>query len=62
MLKLALACALLALLFLPLGEALPAFFMQGFVLCLLGAVLLALADGARGVARGWRFFLTGRDD
>lgn len=62
MLMLALACGLLAVLSLPLGEALSAFFMQGFVLCLLGAVALALADAAHAVARGANWLLTGRDD
>jgi len=60
MLKLALACALLALLSLPLGNALPAFFMQGFVLCLLGSVALALADMARAIGRAASRLLTGK--
>lgn len=62
MLQLALACVLLALLSLPLHEGLSAFFMQGFALCLLGAVALTLADAAHAVVRGASWLLTGRDD
>lgn len=62
MLQLALACGLLALLSLPFGDALTPFFMQGFVLCLLGAVALMLADAAHAVARGASWLLPRRDD
>lgn len=60
-LHLAIACGLLALLSLPLHEALSAFFMQGFVLCLLGAAALVLSDAAHAVARGASWLLTGRE-
>lgn len=61
MLTLALACGLLAMLALPLGDALVAFFWQGFGLSLLAAAGLALADGLRTAIRAWRFLLTGRE-
>lgn len=62
MLRLALACALLALLSLPFGDALNSWFMQGFTLCLIGAVAVSVSELLRTMFRGFRFFLTGRDD
>lgn len=56
MLRLAVACGLLALLSLPLGEALQSFFMQAFGFCLVGAVLLAVGDWVRWMLRAVAFF------
>jgi len=61
MLTLALACGLLALLALPFGDALAAFFWQVFGFSLLGAAVLGVADGARTAIGAWRFLLTGRE-
>ena len=56
LLQLALACGLLALLSLPFGEALAAFFMQGFAFSLFAVVALALGDGLRWMGRAVAFF------
>ncbi|MBS0507579.1 MAG: hypothetical protein JSR53_09395 [Proteobacteria bacterium] len=54
LLRAALVCGLLALLSLPVHPALPAFFVQGMVFCVIGAALLALAELPRAMARAWR--------
>lgn len=61
MLRLALACGLLALLVLPLHEPLSVFFAQAMAWCLPAALVLALGDATRAAMNGWRFFLTGRE-
>jgi len=62
MLQLALACGLLAMLSLPFGDALTAWFTKGFFLSLAGAAALGVSEMLHTLARGWRFFLSGGRD